>query len=134
MKAHRLLSARQEAQAERNLLAALLTLRSLEECRAFLRDLCTPAEIQAMADRWAVVESLRRGLPYRRIHRQTGVSLTTIGRVARYLAQGNGGYRLAAQRMDGGTRHADGSRRSSAPAPRPAIAPAALPEERGRHG
>ena len=45
-----------------------------------------------MADRWAVVECLRRGLPYREIHRQTGVSVTTIGRVARYLAQGNGGY------------------------------------------
>ena len=38
-----------------------------------------------MADRWAVVELLERGLPYREIHRQTGVSVTTIGRVARYL-------------------------------------------------
>ena len=80
---------------------AVLTLNSVEECRAFLRDLCTPAELQAMADRWAVVECLRRGMPYREIHRQTGVSVTTIGRVARYLAQGNGGYALAAQRIDG---------------------------------
>ena len=104
MKLHRQLSARQEAQAERNLIAALLTLRSLEEYRAFLRDLCTPAEIQAMADRWAVVDCLRRGLPYRRTHEQTGVSLTTIGRVARYLAQGSGGYQLAAQRLDGARR------------------------------
>jgi len=101
MKLHRHLTARQEAQAERNLVAAILTLRSVEECRAFLRDLCTPAELQAMADRWAVVDCLRRGLPYRQIHDQTGVSVTTIGRVARYLAQGNGGYALAAQRMDG---------------------------------
>jgi TrpR-related protein YerC/YecD len=101
MKSHRQLSARQEALAERNLLAAMLTLRSLEECRAFLRDLCTPAELQAMADRWAVVECLRRGLPYREIHRQTGVSVTTIGRVARYLGNGNGGYALAAQRVNG---------------------------------
>ena len=106
MKLHRQLTARQEAQAERNLIAALLTLRSVEEYRAFLRDLCTPAELQAMADRWAVVDCLRRGLPYRRIHEHTGVSLTTIGRVARYLAQGNGGYQLAAQRMDG-TRRSD---------------------------
>jgi TrpR-related protein YerC/YecD len=99
MKLHRQLTARQEALNERNLVSAMLTLRSVEECRAFLRDLCTPAELQAMADRWAVVECLRRGLPYREIHRQTGVSVTTIGRVARYLAQGNGGYALAAQRV-----------------------------------
>ncbi|MGH8205695.1 MAG: YerC/YecD family TrpR-related protein [Steroidobacteraceae bacterium] len=101
MKSHRQLTSRQEAQAERNLVAAILTLHSVEECRAFLRDLCTPAELQAMADRWAVVDCLRRGLPYRQIHEQTGVSVTTIGRVARYLAQGNGGYALAAQRIDG---------------------------------
>jgi len=101
MKSHRLLSARQEALAERNLVTAVLTLRSVEECRAFLRDLCTPAELQAMADRWAVVDCLRRGLPYREIHKQTGVSVTTVGRVARYLAAGNGGYALAAQRLNG---------------------------------
>src|ERR1700682_4278659 len=101
MKTHQNVTPRQEALAERNLCAALAGLRTPEECRAFLRDLCTPAELQAMADRWAVVDCLRRGLPYREIHRQTGVSVTTIGRVARYLAQGNGGYALAAQRIDG---------------------------------
>ncbi len=110
---HRRLSAQQEARAERNLIAAMLTLRSAEECRAFLRDLCTPAELQAMADRWAVVECLRRGLPYREVHRQTAVSMTTIGRVARYLALGNGGYALAAQRIDG-TMPPDGGPRGSA--------------------
>jgi TrpR-related protein YerC/YecD len=99
MKLHRNVSARQEALAERNLCAAIATLGTAEECRAFFRDLCTPAELQAMADRWAVVEWLQRGAPYREIHRATGVSVTTIGRVARYLAAGNGGYRLAAQRL-----------------------------------
>ncbi len=53
-----------------------------------------------MSDRWAVVEWLRRGTPYREIHRLTGVSVTTIGRVARYLSSGNGGYALAVSRLD----------------------------------
>src|SRR5215470_643356 len=99
MKIHRNVTARQEALAERKLYAALAVLQSAEECRAFLRDLCTPAEIQAMADRWSVVEFLQRGLPYREIHKLTGVSVTTIGRVARFLAAGNGGYATAAQRV-----------------------------------
>lgn len=101
MKANRPLSARQEAQTERSLSAALMTMRSADEMRAFLRDLCTPAELQAMADRWAVVECLQKDLPYREIHRLTGVSVTTIGRVARYLASGSGGYSLAVRRLDG---------------------------------
>ena len=78
---------------------AVLAMRTVEECRDFFRDLCTPAELQALADRWTVVGLLQDGLPYREINRQTGVSVTTIGRVARYLAAGNGGYALAARRL-----------------------------------
>ena len=99
MKNHRNITPRQEAAAERALFQAVLTLRSTEECRDFFRDLCTPAELQALADRWAVVGLLQQGIPYREIHRVTGVSVTTIGRVARYLAAGNGGYALAARRI-----------------------------------
>jgi TrpR-related protein YerC/YecD len=99
MKTHQNVTPRQEALAERNLCAALAALRTPEECRAFLRDLCTPAELQAMADRWTVVDCLKRELPYREIQRLTGVSVTTIGRVARFLAAGHGGYDTAARRL-----------------------------------
>jgi TrpR-related protein YerC/YecD len=99
MKTHDKLSPRQEALAERALCTAVAALRSAEECRAFFRDLCTPAEIQAMADRWAVVELLGRGLSYREIQRLSGVSVTTIGRVARFLAGGAGGYATAVRRI-----------------------------------
>jgi TrpR-related protein YerC/YecD len=99
MKLHRPLSPRQEVLHERALYSAVLALRSPEELRAFFRDLCTPAELQAMSDRWAVVELLGRGLAYREIQKLTGVSVTTIGRVARYLTNGNGGYAIAAGRL-----------------------------------
>lgn len=81
------------------LFRAIVSLRDVGECRSFFKDLCTPAELQALADRWQVVELLQQGLPYRRIHDLTGVSVTTIGRVARYLADGFGGYRLAVDRV-----------------------------------
>ena len=99
MKNHRGISQRQEAAAERSLFQAVLTLTSVDECRDFFRDLCTPAELQALADRWSVVGLLQQGIPYREIHRLTGVSVTTIGRVARYLGAGNGGYALAFRRL-----------------------------------
>ncbi len=99
MKLHRNVTPRQEVQAEKKLFAAVAALRTPEECKAFFKDLCTPAEIQAMADRWAVVEFLQKGLPYREIHRLTGVSVTTIGRVARFVVTGNGGYQLASERI-----------------------------------
>ncbi|MBM4209899.1 MAG: YerC/YecD family TrpR-related protein [Gammaproteobacteria bacterium] len=110
MKTHAQLSPRQEARTERSLYQAILTLRNVEECRSFFRDLCTPAELQAMSDRWAVVEWLERGLPYREIHKITGVSVTTIARVARYVGSGNGGYGIAVKRI--------GNTRLTAPAQR----------------
>jgi TrpR-related protein YerC/YecD len=93
--------------AEHDLYRAVLTLRSVAECQAFFRDLCTPAELEAMADRWAVVEWLERGLPYREIHQRTGVSVTTIARVARYVGSGNGGYELARRRLEPGVRRGE---------------------------
>lgn len=110
MKPHPALTPRQEARAERHLYAAMLTLRSVDELRAFFRDLCTPAEIEAMAGRWSVVECLERGLPYREIHRLTGVSVTTIARVARCRVDGEGGYALAAQRVSGARMAGGGAR------------------------
>ena len=70
-------------------------LKNAEQVYAFLIDLCTPAELEALADRWQVVEPLTKGKPYRQIHDDTGVSVTTIGRVARCLELGTGGYQLA---------------------------------------
>jgi TrpR-related protein YerC/YecD len=83
------------------LLEALQAMRSPRELRAFLEDLCTPAELEAIADRWRVVPLLLDGLAYREIHDRTGVSVTTVGRIARCLDLGAGGYRLAADRVLG---------------------------------
>ncbi len=77
---------------------AMAGLTRAEDVRAFLEDLCTPAELEAMADRWRVVPLLLEGVPYREIHDRTLVSVTTIGRVARALERGSGGYGLAIKR------------------------------------
>ncbi|SVB78840.1 uncharacterized protein METZ01_LOCUS231694 [marine metagenome] len=99
MKDHRILSPGEEVAAEEELFNAVLKLRTTTECRAFFQDLCTPAELQAMKDRWSVVERLTEGRTYREIHDVTGVSVTTIGRVARYLSSGSGGYKTILQRI-----------------------------------
>lgn len=86
------------------LVRAMLALETPAQMRAFLIDLCTPAELQALADRWRVVPLLIEGVAYRDIHERTAVSVTTIGRVARCLEMGAGGYRHALDQL---VRHAD---------------------------
>ena len=91
-----------EPDADANLGAlarALAVLARADDVRAFLEDLCTPAELEAMGDRWKVVPLLLKGVPYREIHDRTQVSVTTIGRVARTLERGAGGYDAAIRRL-----------------------------------
>lgn len=78
---------------------ALSMLKGAAEVRAFLEDLCTPAELEAMGDRWKVVPLLIQGVPYREIHERTKVSVTTTGRVARTLERGAGGSLAAVRRL-----------------------------------
>ena len=86
-------------QAANSLLDAILTLKTKDELRQFLADLCTPAELEAMYDRWRVVLLLSEARSYRDIAQITGVSVTTIGRVARFKEMGEGGYRVALKRL-----------------------------------
>jgi len=89
-----------DAEASLKALAkALAVLDRPDDVRAFLEDLCTPAELEAMADRWRVVPLLLKGVPYRDIHERMCVSVTTIGRVARTLERGAGGYAKAVERQ-----------------------------------
>jgi TrpR-related protein YerC/YecD len=89
----------------RALFSAILSLRTPAECAAFLADLCTPAELEAMSGRWRVARLLDQGIPYRSISEKTGISTATVTRVARCLTYGrDGGYRRVLDRAPGGSR------------------------------
>ncbi len=75
---------------------ALARVDDADAMRAVLIDLCTPAELRALSERWRVAQALADGeMSYREISADTGVSTTTIGRVSRFLKdEPHGGYRL----------------------------------------
>jgi len=86
---------------EAELVRALLTLKTPEEVRAFLDDLCTPSEVRAFAERFRVARLLDENtLSYREISERTGASTTTVTRVARFLRDmPHKGYRLVIDRL-----------------------------------
>ena len=85
------------------LCSALLTPRDTREMRLLLTDLCTPAEIRTLAERWHVARLLDgTDMSYREIQEATGVSTTTVVRVARFLRQEpHRGYRHALDALTG---------------------------------
>ena len=78
---------------------ALLALRDRDEAAAFLRDVCSLHELEAIAHRWQAARLLDRGVPYARVAAEVGASTATVTRVAHWLRHGEGGYRLVLDRM-----------------------------------
>ena len=71
---------------------AILTLKDLDECKKFFRDLCTVSELRAMEQRFEVAILLSEGMIYNDILERTGASSATISRVNRSLQYGADGY------------------------------------------
>lgn len=76
------------------LCSAVLALHTREDCYRFFEDICTVAEIKAMAQRLEVAKMLDDGYIYEDIVAKTGASTATISRVKRCLVYGADGYRL----------------------------------------
>lgn len=87
--------------AEERLLQAFLSLRTTDEVRDFLADLCTPSEVRAFIERLEVARLLDQGeLSYRQIAERADASTTTVVRVARFLKEmPYNGYRRALDRI-----------------------------------
>lgn len=82
------------------LAAALSGLETAEQAEAFLRDLCTLSELEALGHRLHAARLLAgTDLPYLEIARRAGTSTTTVTRVAHWLRHGNGGYAAAIARL-----------------------------------
>ncbi len=99
MKIDRKYTPKQEREAEDKLFEAIKTLQGFDEYRSFFQDILTPSEFQAIKDRWTVAALLYEGYTYREINAISGVSITTVARVARFLSDGSGGYRIALERL-----------------------------------
>ena len=72
----------------------LKKLDSDKDIENFLKDLCTPTEIEAMQERWEVAQLLYEGnSTYRDIASKLNTSTATVTRVARFLfKESNKGY------------------------------------------
>jgi TrpR-related protein YerC/YecD len=78
---------------------AVLSLRTRDEARRFLRDLCTLPELEALTHRWQTAKLLEQHVSYIEIAERVPTSTATVTRVAQWLRNGTGGYRLALDRQ-----------------------------------
>lgn len=84
--------------AKAELCHAILSLKTEEECSAFLDDICSIRELQDLVQRYSVAVLLDTGENYQEISKATGASTATISRVSRCLNYGSSGYRTVLNR------------------------------------
>jgi len=77
----------------KKLAKALLSIKEEKDMQNFLRDSCSLEELEELSSRWEVVLLLDKGVSYREIAKKTGVSTTTVTRIAHWLNHGEGGYK-----------------------------------------
>ena len=79
---------------EEKLCEAIVSIKTVEECKKFLHDLCTPSEIEEFSSRWLIARLLSTKKSYREIASQLGASTATVTREARFLFnENNEGYK-----------------------------------------
>lgn len=83
-----------------NLYKAIVSLQTEDECAAFLDDVCTIQELEALSQRFEVAKLLYEGKNYVDINKLTGASTATICRVSKCLSYGDGGYKTVIQRLE----------------------------------
>lgn len=83
----------------KQLIEAILALKNTNEARRFLRDLMTEKEIKEFANRLEAASMLSKDVQYNTIIEDTGLSSTTIARIAKWLNSSLGGYRLILARL-----------------------------------
>ena len=83
---------KEKPEERESLYEAILSLKSMDECKKFFQDLCTVSELRAMIHRFEVALLLSEGMIYNDILERTGASSATISRVNRSLHYGANGY------------------------------------------
>ena len=81
------------------LISAILTLKTQDEAKRFLRDLMTEKEITEFTNRFTAAQMLTQKIPYSIIEKKTGLSSTTVARVAKWLNGKERGYKTIINRL-----------------------------------
>ena len=73
-----------------SLYAAILNLKTVEDCKNFFEDLCTYKELDSMAQRLEAAKLLLMKETYEEIIEKTKISSATLSRVSRCVKHGKG--------------------------------------------
>ena len=92
-----------DTQKTEALIEALLSLKTPDEARRFVRYLLTESEIVEFSNRFCAARMLNDKVPYSVIEKETGLSSTTVARVSKWLTTGRNGYQTVINRLN--TKH-----------------------------
>ena len=77
----------------RDLYNLFAQVENVQEAKLLLNDILTLQELESLAERWQLIQSLHSGKPQREISKDLGISISKITRGSRMLQYGSGGFK-----------------------------------------
>ena len=84
----------QKAEKLEQMYRLILSLSTIEDCRALFDDLCTRKELEKMAERIYAAQLLMEGNTYNQVMAKADISSATLSRVSRCVQYGQGYSKL----------------------------------------
>lgn len=84
----------QKAEKLEQMYRLVLSLSTIEDCRALFDDLCTRKELEKMAERIYAAQLLMEGKTYNQVMAKADISSATLSRVSRCVQYGQGYSKL----------------------------------------
>ena len=84
----------QKAEKLEQMYRLILSLSTIEDCRALFDDLCTRKELEKMAERIYAAQLLMEGKTYNQVMAKADISSATLSRVSRCVQYGQGYSKL----------------------------------------
>lgn len=81
-----------EPKAFRELYELFAAIENPKEAEMLLRDILTPQELEAVTERWQLIQGLASGMTQRKVAKKFGVSISKITRGSHELKYGTGGF------------------------------------------
>lgn len=74
-------------------------LKNVEEIKKFFKDILTRSELRMIKRRWHIANLLSEGFDIRTVAYKSKTSTQTVSKIKQILEEGQGGLRLALERM-----------------------------------
>lgn len=77
------------------------SIQDAKEAEMLLQDILTPAELEALTERWQITKRVLSGASQRQVAEELGAGVATVTRASKMIQYGSGGFAHFFKKLNG---------------------------------